>query len=302
MKCSSLSLVIPSFAKINLYLQILNKRKDGFHNLNTLFARIDLADSLVLRKRQDSLIKINSDSRDVPQDATNLCYRAAALLKQELKLSLGVEIELNKCIPVGAGLGGGSSNAASVLLGLNKLWNLNLSKIRLINLGAKLGSDVPFFIHQVKFALGSQRGNKIAPLVSLDKVKLWFLLVYPRLKVSTPLIYQKLDIYRSMDRAFSRLTRPQGNVKIFTSQLLKKGRLVDPDCFFNSLEAVTSNLYPVVNQVKNALFSIGLDKVMMSGSGPAVFAVCDSCLQAQNLSKQLCRQHREWKVFVTSTI
>lgn len=341
MRYSSASLVIKSFAKLNLYLQVLNKRKDNFHNLSTLFTRIDLADTLIFKKTKDSLIKIKSDSRHVPKDATNLCYRAAALLKQELKLSLGVQIELKKCIPVGAGLGGGSSNAASVLLGLNKFWNLNLPKIRLVNLGAQLGSDVPFFIHQAKFALGGQRGDKVKPLIYLDKLKLWFILVYPNLKVSTPLIYQKfdtfsgiqaslfspgrrrVDAYLPVGRAFSRLTpnfvqiqddkklnnkqvvgltRPRSNVKILISQLLKKGKAVDPACFFNGLEAITSSLYPVVNQVKNALSNMGLDKIMMSGSGPAVFAICDSCTQAQSLRNKLRKQHKGWQIFVTSTI
>jgi 4-diphosphocytidyl-2C-methyl-D-erythritol kinase len=284
------SLVTKSFAKLNLYLQVLNKRKDNFHNLSTLFVRIDLADTIIFRKRRDNLIKIKCNSRQVPKDKTNLCYRAAALLKQELKLSSGIEIELKKRIPVGAGLGGGSSNAASVLLGLNRFWNLKLTKTRLVNLGAKLGSDVPFFIHQTKFALGSQRGDKVKPLISLDKLKLWFILVYPNFKVSTPLIYQKFDAYLSAGRTFSQLTRPRRNVKMLTSQLLKKGRAVDADCLFNGLEVITSNLYPMVNQVKNSLSGMGLDKIMMSGSGPAVFAICDSCLQAQSLRSKLCKQ------------
>ena len=302
MKHSSASLVTKSFAKLNLYLQVLNKRKDNFHNLSTLFARIDLADTLTFRKRKDSLIKICCSSRQVPKDKTNLCYRAAALLKQECKLSLGIEIELKKRIPAGAGLGGGSSNAASVLLGLNRFWNLNLPKTRLVKLGVKLGSDVPFFIHQVKFALGSQRGDKIKPLISLNKFKLWFILVYPNFKVSTPLIYQKFDAYLPAGRVFSRLTRPRHNVKILTSQLLKKGKAVDAYCLFNGLEVITSNLYPVVNQVKNALSNLGLDKVMMSGSGPAVFAICDSHIQAQSLRNKLCQQHKSWQVFVVSTV
>jgi len=295
MKYLSASLAIKSFAKLNLYLQVLNKRKDGFHNLSTLFARIDLADRLIFRKRQDNLIKINSDSLEVPLDGTNLCYRAAVLLKQELKSVLGVQIELKKCIPVGAGLGGGSSNAASVLLGLNKFWKLNLPKTKLVNLGAKLGSDVPFFIHQARFALGSQRGDKITPLASLNKLKLWFLLVYPNFKVSTPLIYQKFDTY-------SGLTRPQGNVRILTSQLLKKGKAVDKGYFFNDLEVITGSLYPVINQVKKALSNIGLERIMMSGSGSAVFAICDSCREAQNLKNKLRKQHKSWQIFVVSTV
>ncbi len=288
-------LVIKSFAKLNLYLRILNKRKDNFHNLNTLFCRIDLADTLIFKKRQDGLIKISCKHPDVPDDKTNLCWRAAELLKREHKLDFGIDIEIKKRIPVGAGLGGGSSNAAVVLLGLNRYWNLNLSKTRLAKIGAKIGSDVPFFIYDTKFALGSRRGDKIKPVASLGKLKLWFILIYPNLKVSTPRIYQKFD-------AFSGLTRTRCNVKMLTSELLKKGKALNAQCLINDLEIVTTSLYPVVNQVKKALSSMGLEKIMMSGSGPAVFALCNGRKQAQDLSRELAKAHKSWQVFTSSTI
>jgi len=294
MKHSSSPLSIKSFAKLNLYLQVLNKRKDNFHNLKTLLCRIDLADTLIFRARKDSLIKIKCSSRNVPKHKTNLCWRAAKLLQQELKLNFGVEIEIKKRIPVGAGLGGGSSNAASTLLGLNKYWKLNLSEKKLADLGAKLGSDVPFFIYNTKFALGSQRGDKIKPLTSLSKIKLWFILVYPNIAVSTPLVYRKFD-------AFSQLTRPKYNVKILTSELLKKGSAIGAAYLFNSLEVVTASIYPVINQVKKAFIDIGLEKNIMSGSGAAVFAVCNSRAQSQNLSKKLRKKYKTWKIFTIST-
>ena len=288
-------MVIKSFAKVNLYLQVLNKRKDNFHNLKTLFARISLADTIILKNAQGNAIRIKCNNRGVPKDKTNLCWRVAALLKQECKLKHGLEIEIKKCIPIGAGLGGGSANAASVLLGLNKYWNLNLSKTKLLDLAAKLGNDIPFFIHHTKFALGSNRGDKIKTVVSLKQLKLWFVLVYPNIKVSTPLIYQKFD-------SFSRLTTPKHDVKILISELSRKGFRVNPECLFNSLEYVTTKFYPVVNQVKKALYGMGLDKVMMSGSGPAVFAICSSQKQAQDLSGKLRRKYKSWQVFVTSTV
>lgn len=289
------TLAIKSFAKLNLFLQVLNQRKDKFHNLSTLFARIDLADDLIFSRRNDSLIKIKTSSRQVPLDQRNLCYRAAALLKQELKLNYGVQIQLKKRIPVGAGLGGGSSNAASVLVGLNKFWNLNLSQAQLVKLGAKLGSDVAFFIYNTKFALGRGRGDKIKPLAELNKLKLWFILVYPGIKVSTPLIYQKLE-------RFSKLTRVKCNAKMLTSELLKNGRDFDAKFLVNDLEAVTFGLYPQVYQVKNALSDIGLEKIMMSGSGSAVFALCNGRKQARDLSVKLALLHKSWQVFAVSTV
>jgi 4-diphosphocytidyl-2-C-methyl-D-erythritol kinase len=316
MKHFSSPLVIKSFAKLNLYLQVLNKRQDNFHNLSTLFARIDLADTIILREGKEGLIRIQSDNPNVPENETNLCFRAAELLKQALKLDFALDIEIKKRIPVGAGLGGGSSNAASVLLGLNKYWNLNLSKTRLANLGVQLGSDVPFFIHDTKFALGSQRGDRIKPLTSLNKLKLWFILVYPNVSVSTPLIYREFDnclfskrlgkpaarACLSVGRGFSQLTRPWRNVKILTSELLKKGYAIDPRCLFNDLEVITTRLYPVVIQVKNTLADMGLERVMMSGSGPAVFAICRGRLLAQDLSSELRKKHKSWQVFVSSVV
>ncbi|MDP2044104.1 MAG: 4-(cytidine 5'-diphospho)-2-C-methyl-D-erythritol kinase [Candidatus Omnitrophota bacterium] len=294
MKHQRSPLVIKSFAKLNLYLQVLNKRRDNFHNLNTLFSRIDLADTLILKEREGNSIKIKCNSRQVPKGKTNLCWQAAALLKKEYNLKHGLEIEIKKCIPVGAGLGGGSSNAASVLLGLGRYWKLNLPKTKLLNLAAKIGSDVPFFICDTKFALGSNRGDKIKPLTSLQQLKLWFILIYPNIKVSTPLIYRKFD-------CFSGLTIPRHDVKILTSELSKKGFRIKQEYLFNSLEAVTSGLYPVVNQVKNALYGMGLEKVIMSGSGPAVFAICSSLKQAQAMSGKLRKQYKSWQIFVSST-
>lgn len=294
--------VIKSFAKVNLYLQILNKRQDNFHNLSTLFCRIDLADSIIFKNRSDDLIKIKCKNKDVPIDATNLCWKAAQLLRVEEKINFGVDIEIKKNIPVGAGLGGGSSNAATVLLGLNKYWKLNLPLKKLTTLGAKLGSDVPFFIYNTKFAIGSQRGDKIKPLASLNRRKLWFVLVYPNIKISTPLVYQEFDDCLLTGSQFSGLTRQRCNVKILTSELLEKGGRFDRKCLRNDLEIATISLYPVINQVKKAFSNIGLEKIMMSGSGAAVFALCNNRKQAQGLSKKLKKIYKSWQVFVGSSI
>jgi len=313
MKHSRLPLVISSFAKLNLYLQVLNKRKDNFHNLRTLFARLDLADTIILRDRKDSLIKIKCSHRQVPQNKTNLCWRAADLLKQEFRLVSGVEIEIKKRIPIGAGLGGGSANAASVLLGLNQYWHLNLSKAKLAKLAARLGSDVAFFIYNTKFALGRGRGEKIKPLTALQKIKLWFILVYPKTHVSTPLIYRQFDRFKRKKAVFFTqnsakkqsirvLTRPRHDVKLLISRLSKWGSRVAPEYLFNSLESVATSLYPEINQAKKALYGMGLEQVLMSGSGATVFALCSSENQAKDLSRKLRKEHRSWQVFVVSTV
>ena len=293
---SSIKLVIHSFAKVNLALEIINKRPDNYHNLNTLFERISLADKIILKnRRRDNLIKIRCSDQNVPRDESNLCWQAAKLLQDKFGVEKGLDIKITKRIPVGAGLGGGSSNAAGVLAGLNKLWKLNLSKSRLAALGAQLGSDVPFFIYAVPFAQGQGRGEKIRFLNKLNKVKLWHILVVPKIHVSTPLIYKKWD-------AFSRLTKPGHNVKIIISKLAKKKFLFEPGLLLNSLEPVTLKLYPEVRRIKEKLAALGLKNILMSGSGGAVFAIVASEKEAATLARRLKKGGNPWRVFAVSTV
>ena len=155
-------LKVSSSAKLNLYLEVLDKRPDGYHNLRTVFERISLSDTITLKEIGTPEIKIISDSKEIPCDRRNLAYKAAEILKEDLGIEKGLEIRIKKIIPVGAGLGGGSSNAASVLLGLNRLWRLGLSRRRLLGYAARLGSDVSFFIYDCPYALGTSRGKDTA--------------------------------------------------------------------------------------------------------------------------------------------
>ena len=157
-------LKVSSYAKLNLYLEILDKRPDGYHNLRTVFERISLSDTIILKEIDSPEIRIISDSKDIPRDSRNLAYKAAEIIKEDLGISKGVEIRIKKIIPVGAGLGGGSSNAASVLLGLNRLWRLGLSRGRLLGYAARLGSDVSFFIYNCPYAIGVSRGKRYGRL------------------------------------------------------------------------------------------------------------------------------------------
>ncbi|MDD2680166.1 MAG: 4-(cytidine 5'-diphospho)-2-C-methyl-D-erythritol kinase [Candidatus Omnitrophica bacterium] len=288
-------LLIHSFAKLNLALAIINKRPDNYHNLNTLFERISLGDKIILKTRRDKLIKIHCSAQGVPRDKANLCWQAARLLQDKFGIEKGLDIKIIKRIPVAAGLGGGSSNAASVLLALNKLWKLKLSKSRLAALGVQLGSDVPFFIYNAPFAQGQGRGEKIRPLDKLHKVKLWHILVTPKIHVSTPLVYKEFD-------AFSGLTKPASNVKIIISKLAKKNPLFKPGLLFNSLEPVTLKLYPEVGRIKAKLKRLGLRNNLMSGSGGAVFAIVASKEEAVRVARRLKKEQATWRAFAVSTI
>ena len=287
-------MILNSYAKLNLYLEVINKRPDHYHNLKTVFERIDLADRIILKSRPDKKINLICNFPFVPKDNLNLAFKSAKLLQDTFAVEEGVDIKIIKRIPVGSGLGGGSSNAATVLLGLNKLWKLNLLPKKLVDLAKRIGSDVPFFIYGLPFALAELRGDKISPLKALNKVRLWHILVVPKIKVSTPIIYAKWDRY-------SKLTRPKYDVKILNLALRKRDFPLLSETLFNSLEEITFKLYPRVRRIKESLKALGLKSILMSGSGPAIMGIVSSRKEALALREQL-KGNRFWQLFVTRTV
>jgi len=297
-----LSLSLHSFAKVNLYLKVLKKRSDNYHTIETIFERIGLCDQIILTCRTDRQIKITCNSPQVPADNSNLCYKAAKLIQKKFNINNGLNIKIIKRIPVGAGLGGGSSNAATVLMGLSEFWGLSLSKEKLLTLSKTIGSDVPFFIHNCPFAEGRNRGDTVRPLNILKSVRLWHILVVPKIKVSTPLIYGKWDIaLRSGKKHLGTLTKARDDVKILTSVLRQNKPSLAAGMLFNDLESITARLYPQVSYVRGKLMKVGVKSILMSGSGPAVFGICSSRKEAVSLSRKLKDQNRSWQVFVART-
>lgn len=292
-------MVLKSYAKLNLYLKVHRKRKDGFHEVTTLFERISLFDTVILTPRPDNRITISCCSPEVPSDHTNLCYKAARLLQEKCKVKKGVNIQITKRVPVSAGLGGGSSNAATTLAGLNKLWKLKLTVKQLASLASFVGSDVAFFVYNTPWARAGSRGEKIAPLGTLKNKRLWHLLVVPRIHVSTPLIYKGWDKLSGKRKA--RLTSAKANVTI-TISALKAGDFPISGFLFNNLEPVTIKLYPEVGVIKDKLLSSGAQMVLMSGSGPAVFGIVASRQQAERIRLRLKREGRSWRSFVVRTV
>jgi len=284
MKAMTLRLKSP--AKINLFLNVLKKRKDGFHEIETLFERISVCDEIILRPVKSG-IHVESDSREIPKGPRNLAWRAAKLLKDTFHIREGVHITIHKKIPVSAGLGGGSSNAATVLLGLNKLWKLGLSKKELVKLGARLGSDVPFFISETSFCLGYGRGE-ILTKINTRGVKFWHVVVKPPFGISTKEAY----------KAFSKLglTLPWADVKILVRSLRKGQAGVVSKGLLNSLDAGIGQ----ITAIKQALLAQGALGALMSGSGSAVFGIYKNCKAALMAARGL-RRNRGWQVFVAST-
>ena len=304
-------MVLNSYAKLNLYLEVLSKRKDNYHNLETIFERIDLCDKIILKSLAPNKIKITTNSKLIPKDESNLAFRAARLLKDKFKVKAGVDIKIIKRIPVASGMGGGSSNAACVLIALNKLWKLYLNKRKLLTLGKKLGADVPFFICNSSFAKGCRRGDEISPLRVLRNMRFWHIVVVPRIQVSAASIYQKWDKIAQKAPPFLKyslrkngkagLTSPNSDVKMLISALKRKDFSLISKGLFNSLEEASFKLYPEIKRIKERLSSLGLKSILMSGSGPAVFGMVPSRKEALSLGRQL-KRNRFWRIYITRTI
>ena len=259
------AITIKSPAKINLTLNVVSKRKDGYHNLETIMVPVSLWDEIEILTTNSKKIKIICDNKELPVDDDNIINRAIRLLWDVTGLKIGVLVKLKKNIPVAAGLGGGSSNSASVLLALNKIWKAGISRKQLMKIGKKLGADVPFFVHG-KTALVKGIGEKIYPI----KIKrdFWSVLVNPGFPVSTAWIYKNLNLP---------LTKKAKNNNKLTS-LLEKGERPDlwSKYLFNDLENVTLKKFPVLTEIKKAIMERGALNVLMSGSGPSIFGVFGS--------------------------
>lgn len=247
-------------AKINLSLDVLHKRSDGYHEVEMIMTTIDLADRLELSLLETDEIKIIAHNRFVPDDQRNLAYQAAQLLKDRFHVKSGVAITIEKHIPVAAGLAGGSSDAAAALRGLNKLWGLGLSLDELAELGAEIGSDVSFCVYGGT-ALARGRGEQITFLPSPPTC--WVVLAKPFIGVSTAEVYRRLDL--------SKVTHPNINDMVTAIHDVDFQKVCNS--VGNVLEDVTLKMHPEVASIKDQMKRFGADAVLMSGSGPTVFAL-----------------------------
>lgn len=249
-------------AKINLTLDVLHKRVDGYHEVEMIMTTVDLADRVWLRSKDDGKITIKSSVQYVPNDRKNLAFQAAELIKRTYGIRLGVEITLDKKIPVSAGLAGGSTDAAATLRGLNRLWSLGLSLDELAVLGEQIGSDVAFCVYGGT-ALATGRGELIKNLPTPPNC--WVVLAKPSIAVSTASIYGNLDL--------SAIAHP--NTPAMTEALANSDYKGMCGALGNVLEQVTMELYPEVVILKEQMKKFGADAVLMSGSGPTVFGLVE---------------------------
>jgi 4-diphosphocytidyl-2-C-methyl-D-erythritol kinase len=268
------SLTLKSPAKLNLFLEVLKKRKDGFHQIRTIFHAIRFYDFIHLKKSRKNGIFIKTNCKELPTDERNLVYKALKTLRSEKDFG-GIEVLIDKRIPLASGLGGGSSNAAIALVGANRLWKLGLARTELYEICKQIGSDVPFFISGYASALGEGRGEILRPL-SLPRY--WFLLVLPPLAISSKKIYSHLQL---------NLTRKNKNVKMLTCALKKKDISQIAKKLYNRLEETVLSEFPLVKRAKQVLKTAGCKAILVSGSGPAVFALTLSRKEAIETSKSL---------------
>lgn len=305
----SYTLIAP--AKINLYLEIISDRTDGYHELAMILQSIGLADEINVQSLSNQTIRVNCNHPQVPTDKSNLAYRAAELMATQFPQALaqygGVEITINKHIPVAAGLAGGSTNAAAVLVGIDLLWNLGLTKSELEELGATLGSDVPFCVAGGT-VIATGRGEQLSPLPNLDTIYI-VLAKYRSLEVSTAWAYKtyRQEFGSSYLRDTENLAARADAVHSapIVKGILNKDIGEIAQKLHNDLERVVLPAYPQVSQLRE-LFAAqqGVLATMMSGSGPTVFALVESEQQAQAVKLQIraAVPDEDLELFVTQTV
>ena len=275
-------------AKVNLFLRIVGQRTDGYHLLDSLMVPIGLYDDITMavqyekeekaKRPQTPQISLSCDDPTIPSDTTNLAYRAAALMCQEAQFSARITLHITKRIPAGAGLGGGSSDAAAVLKGLNTAFGLDWTESRLCSLGAKLGADVPFFI-LCQPAHVSGIGEDLRPvLLSLDR---WLVLVVPPFGVSTPWAYHRFDELGRKESAVAAVAPVTGQQR--------SGWPLPGECV-NDLESAVVPTYPAIQEIKDELLACQAEATLMSGSGSAVFGVFPDEQAAQQAGETVAKR------------
>ncbi|WP_096186145.1 4-(cytidine 5'-diphospho)-2-C-methyl-D-erythritol kinase [Evansella halocellulosilytica] len=262
--------VVKAPAKINLTLDVVRKRDDGFHDVEMIMTTIDLADRIHLTPLHTNRIMIDVTKGYVPNNENNLAYQAAQKLKERLGINKGVSIFIDKQIPVSAGLAGGSTDAAAVLRGLNDMWGLGLTMEELAEIGLEIGSDVPFCVHGGT-AVARGRGEQLEFIDSPPPC--WVVLAKPPIGVSTKEVYQRIKV--------DQLTHPKTDVMVQAIESENFKQVCDH--LENVMESITFNMHPEVRKIKERMKQFGADGAVMSGSGPTVFALTQNDSKAERL-------------------
>ena len=273
-------------AKINLGLDVVRKREDGYHEVRMIMQMINLYDKITMRRITESGIRVTTNLPYLPVNEDNLVYRAAKLLMDEFQVTEGVEIELQKYIPVAAGMAGGSSDAAAVMVGVNRIFHLGLTKKQLMERGVKIGADVPFCIMRGT-ALAEGIGEVLTPLPAMPHCSL--VIAKPKIHVSTKFVYGNL-------KASELKEHPDIDGQV---QALREGSLEQLVAKMgNVLETVTVPAYPVIDEIKKTMLKNDAMGAMMSGSGPTVFGIFEREERAQEVCRLLKKEGAAKQVYL----
>ena len=262
-------------AKINLGLDVLYKRDDGYHELEMIMASVDLSDRLSFKPLDTNDIIIKTDNGFLPVDRKNNIYQAIDIMKKTYGFKQGVEVNLKKNLPVAAGLGGGSSDAAAAFRGVNRLFDLGASYEEMAQLSVPIGTDIPYCLYG-QTALVTGVGDKVTPLTH-PMPQCWVVLVKPKISVSTPRVFSKIEVDNLAHPNISALKQAIENQN-YEEMLTHLG---------NSLESYTMEVFPVVKYVKEKMLKFGADAAVMSGSGPTVLALCKKHSRAVHVANAL---------------
>ena len=279
---------LPSFAKINLTLRILGKRDNGFHELCTIFQTVSLKDYLTFSAAET--ISLTCNDKEIPLGDGNLIVKAAKLLREKFGVKRGAAIHLEKNIPAPGGLGGGSSNAAVALVGLCRLWNIEVKTNELEEIGSSLGSDVPFFFHGGT-ALGTGRGNEIAEMPDIEPESM--LVITSNVAVSTAAAFARINaahLTKNRSKSILQICCDEAN-----SLRLPQTKLT------NDFEIPIFNIEPEIERVKRKLVDYGARQALLSGSGASVFGIFDNQEILQDVCDKL-RSETDWRVFPVNTV
>ena len=270
-------------AKVNLFLKVVSKRPDGYHNIVSIVDIISVFDVIHIEEIPDDVIIIEDDKDILPKDAANTMYRAAVALKERFKINRGVRVFVEKNIPIGSGLGGPSSNAATVLKELARIWKVKINEAELNDIGRGIGADVPLFLYG-NACIMRGIGNKISPV---ELPSLWYLIIYPNISISTRRVYEGLKIV---------LTKKQNDIKLVAKF---SGTREVSAILENDLERIGILLCPIIKTIKDRLIESGASGTLMSGSGSSVLGIFENEEGAKQASASLTNMG---KIFIARSV
>ena len=282
------SIILKALAKINLGLDVVRRREDGYHEVRMVMQTIHLYDKLEIVKKKEEGIAITSNLSYVPTNENNLVYKAGKLLIDEFGIKEGVSVDLQKRIPVAAGMAGGSTDAAAMLYGMNRIFDLGLSRQQLMDRGVKIGADVPYCLMRGT-ALAEGIGEKLTALPPM--VKCPVLIAKPQISVSTKFVYQNLKLDENTIHP---------DIDLLVNHIKNKDLSAIAGCMGNVLESVTIPEYPIIARIKEQMMKSGAINAMMSGSGPTVFGLFEDEETARKAYEDMVRSGLAKQIYVTS--